>query len=375
MNLLRSGLFVLAAMLIFSGCKKNAPPPPVPQPGIDLASVRLNDFALTETDYATIQITHPTVVNGTQTAEGNIRVVIPAGSTGLQLTPRPVNFNNNDFNIIPAMGVVQNFSTGPIVYTISSKTQADKKVSYRVSISEQPSTGGGQPQLTGFRFERSRNPQLNDDVVASEIIDGVGTLGKVFIFLPAGTDFSSLNPTINFTGEGVFFSQDPFLAAENYTNNYPASGLNIDFAYPKRFFVSIRKENDIRLYEVIADVVQPLVIQDANVTMPAVDFGSSAFLLLSRVTNVGNHPVSVAGISHFGQTPMPSTAIRATAAFPAEGLLPGASWPVNVNINGINNPPGFYTTTAAIVPKFTFNEGAETYLLPAQVSISATINN
>ncbi|RYZ19568.1 MAG: hypothetical protein EOO16_19570 [Chitinophagaceae bacterium] len=377
--MLRSTLLFALLLCLVAGCKKSDPgAPATPAPAPDLGSARFTGFVLNETAYTTIQIDHPAVAGGVETAEGTIRVVVPAATANLQLTPRTSNFVNDNFTVSPALGTVQDF-TNPVLYTITSKTDASKKVHYRVAIvRETPGGGGGGGNplaVTGFRFESAKNPQLAADVTASEILFTPGSLGKIYIFLPAGTNFGSLRPTVSFNGTSLVYSQDPQSPVENSTTVYPAAGIDIDFAYPKHFYLAVKDANGSKVYEVIADVRAPLRIDDAAAAVNGVNFGNTALRAASRVVNVGNHALSVGSITHSDAQPAQSTALRGVLAFNSGGLLPGQSAVVNANVNGINNPPGNYTVTASFLPRIVNNEEASPYLLPAQISLSTTIGN
>lgn len=258
-----TGLLLTAVLLVFvitlSSCKKGGADPGNSTTTIDLLQVRLNDFQLVETQYTNINITHPVITNNVETQMGEIRVTVPAG-TSLQLTPRTSNFTNNDFQLLPQLGVKQNFSGSTFLYTITSKTDASKQVHYTVRVVEeqvQPTAA----TITSFRFDKSKNPFLTADVNAQLIIEGTATLGKIFVFVPVGTSFASLTPTIGFQGTGLFYSQDPSVAPENVTTAYPASGTAIDFTYPKSFYAIVKSGSEVKAYTVIVDVISNWIMQ------------------------------------------------------------------------------------------------------------------
>ena len=370
MRFLSPFLFATTLLLMFSSCKKDSPT----STPVDVLNVRMNDFQLQEVAYSSIQITHPTVTNGVETQQGSIEVVIPIGTTGRQLTPKTTNFTNNSFTVSPALGVINNFSSGPIVYTISSRTQTEKKVNYRVTIREEDPVQGDNLGISDLRFVPSRNSSLQNDVVASSIEWLSGTIGKIYIFLPQGTNFSSLNPTVTFSGAALYYSQDPMSAPESSNTLYPTNGQAIDLSYPRHFYLTVKRGNDFKSYEVIADVLNPLLLEANTLTLNNVIFGNTVnHTAVTRLVNVGNHAVSLKPITHASQPA--STTLRAFAAFPSGGLLPGAKADVNITVNGSNNPPGAYTTTASFAPKMTFDEGTALYFTPAQLKLSTTVSN
>lgn len=365
---LRVTAFLLLFTTIFS-CKKD---PVTPAPAdLDLSQVRLNDLALAETAYSTINVTHPVISNGVETQAGEIRITVPAG-TGLQLTPKASNFTNSEFTVSPQLGVQQNFGGRTIIYTIASKKNAAKQVRYAVTISEavqQP----GQTSLTSFKFEKAKNPSLPADVQASRIIEGVGTLGKVFVFVPAGTSFASLTPTIGFSGTGLFYSQDPNAAPELSTTAYPAAGTAIDFAWPKVFYAVVKNGTDVKTYEVIVDVRIPIQFDNTNVTTLNVNAGGVHSTDVTQFLNVGNHPITLAGVDQTAQVPTGTAAVRGAGFIPSGGLLPGQRGTVTATISAQTWPPGTYAVTSVFRPRLLNHGEADTFLESSSLRITSTI--
>jgi hypothetical protein len=362
-------LFLL--LTTFSACKKSGTNPGTPTTTIDLSLARLNDFQLVETQYTNITITHPIISNGVETQMGEIRVTVPAG-TSLQLTPKTSNFTNNDFQLSPQLGVMQNFSGSTFLYTITSKTNASKQVHYTVRIVEEQ-TQPAQAAITAFRFERSKNPSLPADINASLIIEGVATIGKIFVFVPVGTSFTSLTPTINFQGTGLFYSQDPTVIPENVTTVYPTSGTAIDFAYPKSFYAIVRSGTEVKTYNVIVDVQSPIQFDNAAVTTANVQAGAVRTAQAGTFLNRGNHPITLAAVDHNNHIPAGISVVRGAGFVPALGLLPGNRGNVTATISAQTFPPGTYSVTASFRPRFIDHPEADNLLQPASLQITSTI--
>ncbi|RYZ23724.1 MAG: hypothetical protein EOO10_20875, partial [Chitinophagaceae bacterium] len=301
----RLTVLLLLVAALFS-CKKDPAKPATDT--VDLNQVRLNDFQLVETAYTSISVTHPVITNGVETQGGEILLTIPAGTT-FQLTPKSSNFTNNDFTLSPQLNVKQNFSGQTIIYTVTSKKDASKQVHYAVSITEEQAQPT-QAAVTSFRFEKAKNPFLPADVEASRIIEGVGTLGKVFVFVPAGTSFASLTPTIGFQGQGLFYSQDPNASPDNATTAYPAAGKAIDFTYPKVFYAIVKRGTTTKAYEVIVDVKSPIFFDNTALTLADVKAGTLHTLQATTFLNRGNHPISIIAVDHSNQLPVGSNAVR-----------------------------------------------------------------
>jgi hypothetical protein len=364
-------LFTLLLLLTLAvGCSKN---PNKPAEVVDLAQARLNDFKLAETDYIGIDIKHPVLTNGDETEYGEIDIVIPRGTTGLRLTPLASNFTNDAFTISPRLGEVRNFSAGRVVYVLTSKADPTRRVQYYVSITEEEPPVTTAPKVTALRFEQSKNAGLTADIVASRVLDGVATLGKIYVFVPAGTDFSQLTPTIVHEGGTLYYSQDPASAPENSTTPYPASGTRIDFAWPKTFYAIVKGATSVAAYEVVVDVRNPIKFEPAVVTTAALQKGSSHFIPVGSLVNQGNHPITLLNVTHTGQVPSGINAIRCSSSTPSLGLAPGQSTVVNATISAQTFGPGTYQTTALFVPGIFRELEANTLLEPSALSVTTTI--
>ena len=363
-------LTILFLALAFLGCKKD---PQAPQIPVDLAQARLNDFKLAEVTYTTIDISHPALHNGAQTERGRIQVTIPKGATGLRLTPEPSNFTNDRFTISPRMGEARNFSSGVITYTITSKDDASKQVHYDVTITEEEPPAPVAPKVTALKFEAAKNAGLSNDVVATRIDEGVATLGRIYIFVPVGTDFSQLTPTITHEGGTLYYSQDASASPGSATTTFPASGMAIDFAWPKVFYAIVKGATSVNTYEVFVDVRNPIKLEQGTVTTASLSKGSSHFIQVSSLVNQGNRPITLAGVDHTGQVPSGINAVRCSSSFPSLGLNPGARAVVNATISGQTYPPGTYQTTAVFRPGFYGLPEAHTLLQPSTLQVTTTI--
>ncbi len=362
-------LFVLTATL--SSCKKTATSTDNPTPTINLSQVQISDLQLEETQYTNINIIHPIIINNIETQMGEIVVTVPTG-TSLQLTPKTSNFTNIDFKVSPQLGVKQNFAGSTFLYTITSKTDASKEVHYTVRILEQQS----QPvtaAITSFRFERSKNPTLSGDINAQLIIEGNGTLGKIFILLPVGTSFASLTPTIGFQGTSLLYTQDTSIPIGNVTSVYPATGTSIDFSYPKSFYAIVRSGSEVKAYDVIVDVVSPIVLNSTTVTTADVQAGSAQTVAATTFINRGNHPITIARVDHSDHVPAGISVVRGAAFVPSSGLLPGNSGNITATISAQTFPPGTYGVTATFRPRLKDYSEADNLLQAASLQITSTI--
>ena len=367
-----ANLKIIALLLLFTtifSCRKD---PANPVTGdVDLSQVRMNDFQLVETAYSSITVTHPVITNGVETQGGEIRLTIPTGTT-FQLTPKVTNFTNSDFTLSPQLGVKQNFLGRTIIYTIISKKNASKQVHYAVSITEEQAQPT-QTALTSFKFEKAKNPFLTADVEAARIIESVATIGKVFVFLPAGTSFSSLTPTIGFQGTSLFYSQDAASSPANATTVYPAAGMAIDFTWPKVFYAVVKNSTDVKTYEVIVDVKAPIRFDNAAVTTPNVQAGSLHSVQATTFLNVGNHPISLAAVDQSDHFPAGTSAVRGAGFIPSGGLKMGERANVMATISAQTWPVGTYAVTSTFKPKLFNHPEADDLLESTSLRITATI--
>lgn len=362
-------LLLLAALAV--GCKKD---PKARDKDVDLSQVKLNDFKLAEVDYIRIDIKHPVVgANGEEIEYGEIDIVIPRGSTGLRVTPLADNFTDEAFTVSPRLGAVRDFSTARIAFSIVSKKDPGKQVRYFVRISEEEPPVTTAPKVTALKLEQAKNAGLGTDIVASRILEGVGTLGKIYVLVPVGTDFSQLTPTIEYEGGTLYYSQDPGSAPEHSTMHYPASGTRIDFAWPKTFYAIVKGTASVAAYEVVVEVRNPIKFEPAVVTTANVPKGTSQVLQVGSLVNQGNHPITLLNITHSGQVPSGINAIRCSASIPSQGLEPGQRTVVNATISAQTFWPGTYQTTANFIPGLFRELDANTLLAPSALSVTTTI--
>ncbi|RYZ45565.1 MAG: hypothetical protein EOO14_25575, partial [Chitinophagaceae bacterium] len=323
---------------LLTACKKD----PVAPPTVDLSVALLENFQLEETDIISIDITHPVLSNGVETVSGNIDVTVHRGIALTSLTPKASNFANNDFTISPALGQSQNFANRIVLYSIASKTDPSKRVRYTVTITEASPEPDPEAALTSFRFEKTKNPFLPADVEAARIIEGVGTIGKVFVFVPEGTPFSDLTPTIGFSGTGLFYMLDAAGIPQQATKVYPTGGLSVDFAYPKVFYAVVKSGTTVKTYNVIVDVKAPIQFDNTAVTTADAQVGAVRFIQATTFQNRGNHPISIASVGHIDHLPAGIQVVRGSGGVPNGGVLANNRGDVFATISAQTFPAGTY---------------------------------
>ncbi|QNA46501.1 hypothetical protein [Lacibacter sediminis] len=351
---------LLLQLFIFSGCKKNTQPQP--QTPIDISTIKISDFRFSEVNYSSIDIDHPTVVNGIETEPGRITIKIPRGTTGLQLTPLATNFQKQGFSIAPQLGVKTDFLFKELLYSITSSSDPQKKINYRVTVQEEPVAGT--LAITNFRFLKSMNAQLSEDISAVQIIHESSSIGKIHVIVPAGTHFGALTPVIDHNGEQLRYTQNAFEVPANSATIYPHTGLSIDFTYPKGFYIAVKRGEEVKTYSVIVDVEKPIVFVNDHVIISGLRSGITQTVKVSELYNRGNRPISITQIAHSDHIPYGSD-LRTFAAVPSMGLLPGEKTDVTTTITEGFFFSGTYEVKASMRPSFFQEPEMQSFLQPS----------
>jgi hypothetical protein len=351
---------LLLQLFIFSGCKKNTQPQP--QLPVDISTIKINDFRFSEVNYSSIDIDQPTVVNGIETEPGQITIRIPRGNTGLQLTPLVSNFQKQGYSIAPQLGVKTDFLYKEQLYTITSASDPQKKINYRVTVQEEPIAGT--LAVTGFRFLKSKNAQLSEDISAVQIIHGNGSIGKIHVVVPADTHFGALTPVIEHNGEQIVYTQNAFEVPANSTTVYPHTGLSIDFAYPKGFYIAVKRGGEVMTYSVIVDVEKPIVFVDDHVIMSGLQSGITQTVKVGELYNRGNRPITITQLTHSDHIPQGSD-LRTFVTMPSGGLLPGQKIDVKTTLQEGFFDPGTYEVKASLRPAFFQEPEMQQFLQPS----------
>lgn len=334
-----------------------------------LQEAKLNDFPLFEVAYLDIDIEHPEISNGTEIKPGKIKVTIPFSQTSLLLSLKQFDLDQSKYEIEPRIGERQDFSNGPVTYTVSDVISSAKAVHYEVTI-----VYGGDPfftnaKITGFKFEKGKNPTLAATIDALKIAEYENyTENAIYVIVPQGTDFSQLTPTITYDAAKLSYNIDTQFVL------YPENGLRVDFAYPKHFY--LQAENSLgeksRPYNVIVDVANPIRFDSPLITANVKsDDGSSFenFFAVATWTNQGNHPITGITPAEYNNKVYPAgysgdtNIITTTIVNPnagTVGVLPGQKGEINVRVRRFPLT-GLYSTTAAFMPTFSFDTRVISY--------------
>ncbi|NMH88639.1 hypothetical protein [Flavivirga algicola] len=296
-NLFKTSIFLLISLFI--GCSSDDSKPSDDNGSeVDLTAARLDDFQLSGVSYTNISLTQPEIVGGEEKTPGTIIITVPAATDHLNLSLASVNFNESKFEISPAVGSVQSFEVGSaIAYTITSKDNSEKSISYLVSVvKEEPAAET--LKITGFKFEKSKNSELPSDIMATKIVEYPGTnWNAIFILVPNETNLTNLIPTIEYKGTSLEYKQgNTGLAA---FAPYPETDLTVDFTSNhdlrstdrNEFLLSVIGSESTKNYRVIVDVQNPIELQSNSASIGDLTEGGGTQIYSLRWTNKGNHPI------------------------------------------------------------------------------------
>lgn len=369
-------LFLCA--LVITGCSENPQPPSSSEEPIENA--KLNNFKLSELDYVSIDIIQPEIIAGVETRFGEIKITIPYSSSDIELSLKEVNFDANKFNISPEIGQKHFFSeTTPVIYTITSKQNPNSSINYRVFVIKEAAPLPEVLQITGFKFEKSKNPGLDADIEAEKIGTESG-LKQIFIFVPAGTDFSHLTPTITFKGTYLMTTLPNLLHIAEYV-----AGTPVDFKYPKRFPLIVQDASlsDAAQYDVIVDVKNPIKFIVNPLAIDNVVKNKDFFEPIGSFINQGNHLITSFAPTYKNKVPMISSGINIgliSLSIPGGGLAPGERSDVFFSLNKTLSsqlPAGAYKFTSVHPPGFpgilSWPPDAEKLLWPSELDITVNL--
>ncbi|WP_348823632.1 hypothetical protein [Flavobacterium aestuarii] len=343
-------IMIVFGSLLTSCSSESSDPEPAADKTVDLKEALLDDFSFSEAAYISIDITQPEIKDNLETKPGEIKIKVPNGSA-LELSLKKTNLDPAAFSITPAAGTKKTFSTTePVVYTIVSLKNPKQVIHYKVLIELEVPHTSETPEITAFKFEKSKNNALAQDIAAAKIDN---EKKQLFIFVPVGTDFSSLTPTITFKGEKLYILNG------NAKEEYPAAGKKTDFKYPKTFSIQIESDAGAKsqFYSVIVDVKNPIKFEVATVEVPNVKKNEDFFEKIGTFTNQGNHPITAFANTYKNKIPDLDTSNIGliSLTIPGGGLLPGESSDVKFSLNKTLAkavPAGTYQFTAVVPPGF-----------------------
>ncbi len=374
-------IFILFTTM-FIGCSDDSSNPQSNPETVNIEDARLFDFPLFGITPVSINITQPTIVNNEETAFGKVDIVVPntvsLNEIASSITSGELNLSK--FDIIPGNNTELNYETESHVHTIVNVLdESEELLHYTIKIEQEVISKPSTLTVNDFRFEASKNPQLSDDITIERRVEDLNRQ-DIYLFVPAGTDFSDLTPTATFDAEEVFYTQETSIPIVDVNTPYPTTETSFDFAYPKSFIIVLRDNasNRIKWVNVFVDVKNPVEIENTHITTPnLITPGSSEYFAgITTWKNVGNHKLEFGSATTYeGKVPSSTVNfITANMDFATNGLEPGESADINVKVNG-NLPVGEYKTTAVFFTEFVNQDSIGDLIEPTRLDITSNIIN
>ncbi|MDO5975004.1 hypothetical protein [Flavivirga jejuensis] len=357
---------------------------------INIEEAKLLDFPLMGIKPTGIEIVQPEIVDNKEVTYGDIKITLPSTITSLEniaaaITSKELNLSK--FSVSPGNTVNLSFEDGKVhVFTISAAT-GDKEalLHYNVSIIKEVSPVSETLKITGFTFEKSKNPSLPNDITITKIVEDDDGIDKIYILVPLGTDFTDLVPTITYDGATLYYSQDPSTTVNVL---YPSTATSFDFKYPKTFDLTVVDKNDDKQKKtsIIVDVVNPVRIETELITIPDVKKGERLLYFpgITKWINQGNHKIYYNYRKGTTYEDEDLIVIDNTYYYniftvdrdiPIDGLIPGESDNVNVLVWPLSE--GTYKSTAVFYTQiyensFGYNDSYDLFE-PVKVKVTSNI--
>ena len=166
---------------------------------------------------------------------GKIKITVPGTITSLEniavsITSKELNLSK--FRITPGNDELLSFENHKVnIFTISTIANNSEILHYEVSIIKEEVAVPETLEITYFAFEKIKNESLSNDVTISKMVRNAG-FDKIYLFVPLGTDFTDLVPTIIYDGTKLYYTQESNL---DLSIEYPNEDTSFDFKYPKPF--------------------------------------------------------------------------------------------------------------------------------------------
>ncbi|MDO5968832.1 hypothetical protein Q4Q35_03350 [Flavivirga aquimarina] len=370
---------ILFSMLFTMSCSddNNSPSTSV----LNIEEAKLLDFPLFAIEPTGIEIVQPEIVDNKEVTYGEIKITLPSTITSLEnisasITSKELNLSK--FSISPSNSVNLSFEDGKVhVFTISAATgDQEALLHYNVSIIKEVAPVPETLKITGFTFEKSKNPSLPNDITITKTVEDDGGIDKIYLFVPLGTDFTDLVPTIAYDGTTLYYTQENNL---NTNVEFPTVDTSFDLKYPKPLYLTVKDRNgdNVRTTNVIVDVVNPVRIETVSVTSPDATEGTSEYFPgVTKWVNQGNHKINFQKATIYKDiSPVitPTTnVITVDRALPSGGLIPGESANVNVRVSQYF-PEGTYKTTAVFYTRIYHDFDSDDLFEPVEVTVTANI--
>lgn len=349
---------------------------------INLEDTKLSNFPLFAITPVSLEIIDPIIVNNEETEFGKINIIVSntISLDGIASAITSNELNLSKFGILPGNNTMLNYETESHVHTIVNVfDESQELLHYTVNIEQETTPTLTTLTVTDFKFEASKNTQLTADVTIEKRFDNPNNqIQDIYLFVPAGTDFSDLTPTATFDAEAVFYTQNSSTSIDDIDTPYPTTETNFDFAYPQSFIIVLRDEATDRTkwVNVFVDVKNPVELENSDVTTQNVITPGSTeyFTSITRWKNIGNHPIEFQSATTYENKVPDVNVITADRNLVTGGLIPMESANVNVQISG-NLPVGEYKATAVFYTGFYSHDAVNDLVEPVKLNITANVVN
>ncbi|MDO6492895.1 MULTISPECIES: hypothetical protein [unclassified Cellulophaga] len=364
---------------IFTGCTKDDN---TNENIIKLEDAILTDFPLVGITPVSINIKQPTIVDNEEIVFGEINIVVPSTVSLKEIASitTSTELNLSKFSILPNDLSLLNYETQNHIYTIvNALNESEELLHYIVNIKHEIVPTPTTLTITDFRFEASKNAQLTNDVTIEKRVDDLDKQ-TIYLFVPTGTDFSNLTPTVTFDAEEVFYTQESSVPIVDVNTVYPSTETSFDFTYPKRFIIVLKDNtsNRVKWVDVFVDVKNPVEIKNTDITTPDITStaSSSTFRGITSWKNVGNHVLSFRSATTY-ENKVPNSDLNFITArrnFTSMGLAPKESADINVTVIK-DLPKGEYKSTAVFYTKFANHEATNDVIEQAKLNVTTNVLN
>ncbi|PKV49313.1 hypothetical protein ATE84_1334 [Aquimarina sp. MAR_2010_214] len=372
---------VIFSVFFMISCSSSDDDATVLTPEVTIEEGKLKDFPLFGIQYKEIDIVDPEIVDNKEVKYGEIKITVSSTTSldNISASITSAELNLSKFSVSPGNEIALSYEDQKInVYTISAAIgEKEELLHYNVSIVKEDPVIPETLKITGFVFEKSKNPSLPNDIIISRTIEDTGK-DVIYLFMPLGTDFSDLVPTVTYDGAKLEYYQGSSSTDSNSVEEeYPTEGKSINFKYPNTVVLTVKDKNgkEFRRTSVIVDVKNPIRMETESITTPDATEGNSETFTVTKWINQGNHVLEYEKATTYeNQDPItPTRVITARRILPSGGLLPGESRDISVTVNSKDYPEGTYTTTAVFYPSIKYNKGIDDILDPVKLSITSKI--
>ncbi len=237
-------------------------------------------------------------VNGS-IAGTNISLTVPFGSDPTNLTP---TITITGVSVSPASGVAQDFSGGPVSYTVTAQDGSTQTYAVTVSVALNSAKDITQFTILG--------------------VDGAIAGTNISLTLPFGSTSTNLTPTITITGVSVS----------------PASGVAQDFSGGPVSYTVTAQDGSTQTYAVTVGVALNSAKDITQFTILGVD-GAIAGTNISLTLPYGKDPTSLT----------PTITITGVSVSPVSGLAQDFSGgPVSYTVTAQDGSTQTYTVTVSV---------------------------